>query len=40
MSLVKGVAGMAMAGGESVIDGMTNETKTPYKIRYPAHWDH
>ena len=36
MSLVKGVAGLAMAGGSAMIDNMTNETKTPYKVQYPA----
>ena len=40
MSMVKAVAGTLQAGGEAMIDAATNETKTPYKVQYPAHhWD-
>ena len=37
LSLVKTIGGVFKAGGEAAIDNMTNETKTPYTIQYPAH---
>ena len=42
MSIVKTIYGGLRAGGESMIDAATNETKTPYKVQYPptiGHWE-
>ena len=37
LSIVKAIYAGGRSVGETVADNMTNETKTPYTVQYPAH---